>query len=209
MDLKLEYAAFKTLIGALRVYYATKTDGSIKIWCFPAWGDTNYCPIIDSADIADFDATLRPTAHQVADADEAAAIDSHATGGRRAVKDQPFTQAGRQFIVTGARFVCPLGVTTPCDTTFAEERELQGARLCVRNGSDGDFVDFEVVHPQAGVVLIWAQTIYVKPGEGVRDEYITGDSKTLAAGLILRMTYHSVGTTGDAPIVYLDFLGWR
>jgi hypothetical protein len=209
MDLKLSYDSYKSLLGALKVYYAPKADGSLKLWAFPAWGDTNYCTTDDPADIADFDATLKPTATQVADEDEAAAIDSHATGGRRAVKDQPFTKAGRQFIVTGARFVCPLGAATPCDTSFAEERELQGARLCVRNGSDGDFVNFEVVHPQAGVVLVWAQTIYVKPGEGIRDEYITGDSKTLPAGLILRMTYHSVGTTGDAPIVYLDFLGWR
>jgi len=209
MDLVLAYASFKPLVGALTVYFAPKSDGSIKLWCFPAWGDTNYCVIVDAADIADFDATLRPTATEVSSGDEAAAIDSNSTGGRRAVKDQPFTKAGRQFIVTGARFECALNSVTPCDTSFAEERELQGARLCVKNGTDGDFVHFEVVHPQAGVVLVWAQHIYVKPGEGIRDEYVTGDSKTLAAGLVLRMTYHSVGTSGAAPVVFLDFLGWR
>jgi hypothetical protein len=209
VDLKLDYGTFKALLGALRVYYAPKSDGSIKLWSFPAWGDTNYCPIDDPADIADFDATLRPTATQVADADEATAIDSDSTGGRRAIKQQPYVKTGRNFIVSGRRFSISLNADTVCDSTFAEERELQGARLCVSNQTDGDYVDFYVAHPALGVILQWAETIYVKPASGVRDEYITGDSKTLPAGLILRMVYHSVGTSGSPPIVYLDFLGWR
>lgn len=128
---------------------------------------------------------------------------------RQASYQKPFTKEGANFIVSGKRFVANLNATTNCDTTFDEERELQGARICVENGTDGDNVDFMVYHPQAGIILQWAEHIYVKPGSGVRDEYVTGDSKALPAGLILRMVYHSVATTGSQPIIYLDFLGWR
>ena len=126
---------------------------------------------------------------------------------RQSVTLQPFAKPGRNFIVTGRRFEITLGQATNCDTVFLEEREIQGARLCVADAADGDYVDFVVVHPLAGVVLQWAETIYVKPGGGVA-EYITGSAKALPPGLILRMIYHSVGTT-VAPVAYVDFLGWR
>ena len=211
MDLILDYVTLKSLIGSLVVYYAERADASIDIWCFPAWGDTNSCVISDPADIADFNANLKPTATAVDGPNAAAAIENNKTGGRRATKEQPYTKSGRNFIVTGSRFEVPLGATTDCDTSFAEERELQGARLCVKDPTDGDYVDFEVVHPDPsiGVILTWAETIYVKPGSGFRDEYITGDSRTLPAGLILRLVYHSAGIPVGKSVIYIDFLGWR
>lgn len=209
MDLSIDYATFKLIVGPLQVYYAEKADGSVNVWCFPAWGDANRCVISDPTDIADFNATMKPTAAAASSLDTALATDNAATGGRRSVKAQPYAKTGRNFIITGKRYEAPLNAVTNFDATFAEERELEGARLCVVNQTDGDFVEFFVVHPSAGVILQWAETIFMKPGAGIRDEYLTGDSKTLPAGLILRLVYHSVGIAGLLPVVYLDFRGWR
>lgn len=210
--LKLEYAPFKSLVGVLTVYYIAAPDGSYDLYCYPAWGDTNYAIISDPVDIADFDANIKPTATQVSSENEAAAIDNDAVGGRRAVKVQPFSKAGRNYQIVGQRAVMDLNADTNMDLVFAEEREIQGASVYVQNVTDGDCMDFYAMAPVGPggslvPVLHWGRTIYTK--EKVRELYQTQDAKTIPAGITLRLVYHSIGTTGNQPVVILDLVTWH
>ena len=210
--LKLEYAAFKPLVGVLSVYYIAAPDGSYDLYCYPAWGDTNYTIISDAADIADFVANVQPTATAVSSESEAAAVDNNAAGGRRAVKIQPFSKAGRNYQIVGQRGVMDLNADTNIDIAFAEEREIQGASVYVQNVTDGDYMDFYAMAPVGPggslvSVLHWGNTIYAK--DKIRELYQTQDAKTIPLGITLRLVYHSIGTTGAQPVVIIDLVTWQ
>lgn len=131
--------------------------------------------------------------------------------GRQAVKVQPFAKTGREYSVVGRRFVATLDTTTDMDITFNEEREIQGASTYMANVTDGDYVEFFAMLPdgQGGYIqlLQWGETIYSK--EKVREDYYSEDARTIPAGIVLRLVYHSTATTGDSPVVKIELETWK
>jgi hypothetical protein len=210
-NLAISYPVFKSLIGVLKVYYTAWPDGSFTIYCFPSWGDTNQAMVISPADIADFEAAIKPTATAVPSSDDAAAIDNASVGGRRAVKVQPFSKDGRNYSVVGQRMKADLNAISIMDVAFPEEREVQGASIYVSNVTDGDFMDFFAMGPfgpggSLVPVLQWGKTIYAK--EKSRELYQSADAKTIPAGIVLRLVYTSVGLVGPNPIAIIDLITW-
>jgi hypothetical protein len=72
-NIQLSYSVFKSLIGTFAVYYSEAADGSFNLYTFPTRNDANVAIISSPADIADFDATIRPTATEVESQNEAIA----------------------------------------------------------------------------------------------------------------------------------------
>jgi hypothetical protein len=210
---KLSYATFKGTLAALRAYYREYADTSVKLWRFPSGDTTSYCVIIDPDDIADFEANLKPNATAVESKDDAVAKEKFISGGRLEVLTRPYTNPGRNYDVKGFLLIAELNQESILDITFDTDREVQGAKVMVTNPTLGDYVEFSVLGPfgQGGAlveILKWATTIYAKPN-GAIDEYKSEDAKTIPVGITLRLTYHSIGTSGTKPAVYLDMVMWK
>lgn len=108
------------------------------------------------------------------------------------------TSAG--MTVRGIRFEAELNADTDHDVTFAELRDLSGASGEALNYSPGDYINFFVVHPVAGIIAQFGETLYVPPS-GRFEPFVSERATQIPAGLAIRTRYHSVATTGVKPIL--------
>ena len=108
---------------------------------------------------------------------------------------------GLKMVVVGRMFTASLNQTTDDDVSFAEERELQGAWLQVSDHTPGDYVELFAVHPMAGVVGQFGETIYIPP-DGIIPPANSEGVEVIPAGIKLRLSYTSVAASGTAPEVY-------
>jgi len=113
--------------------------------------------------------------------------------------------------VVGKMFEANLDGDTPHETSFGEERWLQGVILEVENHTPGDYAALYVTMPNPpnfDVVLNqFAETIYIKPSK--QTIMMVQTSTKLPAGLKLKLVYHSVATSGPKPVVYIDYVTWK
>ena len=114
--------------------------------------------------------------------------------------------------VKGVRFVAALNSDTDHETSFEEDRWIQGVLLEVKDFSDGDYVELRVMLPSMPPtpdveLLLYAETNYIGPSG--RIEVVVPTSAKLPAGLYLKLTYHSVATAGNPPVVYPNFITWK
>jgi hypothetical protein len=118
------------------------------------------------------------------------------------VRIQETAVANRNLRVKGIYFIADLDSTTLYDIQFTEDRELQNVFVCVKDHTDGDYMEFEAVIPDSveTVVSVWGETVYV-PHSGEIHPDSSFDTSTIPAGLILRFKYISVGTSGPQPSV--------
>ena len=98
------------------------------------------------------------------------------------------------------------------DISFAEDREVQSAKLFVENSTDGDFMDFFMMGPfgpggSLVPVVQWGETIFVK--EKTMSEYKSELAKTIPAGITLRLVYHSTAVAGTQPVAKVDLITWK
>lgn len=100
----------------------------------------------------------------------------------------------------GVLGVASHGTSTTLDYTLADDMIIAGGHTFLANGVNwGDYVEFQVVHPIAGVLLQFLSTWYLNP-EVIKQEVPPSNYPAkLTAGLILRVVYHSTGSA-DVPI---------
>ena len=116
------------------------------------------------------------------------------------VRIQETALATRKLMLHGLRFIADLDAVTSGDVQFSEERELQNVEVFIEKHTSGDYLELFIVHPQAGIVGQFAETVFIPPGGNITPD--DGfDTSTIPAGLIIRFTYHSVAKSGDQPIV--------
>lgn len=208
------YAVFKQAAALLPVYYVTRSVGYFAT-CLTQ--DTSFrCDITESADIADFDATIKPTATAASKQDDAVALSVIASvplplSARSPVKIQPYGKDGANYMVVGRRFVATLDADTNMDLSFSEDREIQSADAYVADSTDGDYMGFFMMAPigpggSLVAVLQWGETIFVK--EKVTESFASEVAKEVPAGLVLRLVYHSVAASGNQPVVKLNLVTW-
>jgi hypothetical protein len=128
---------------------------------------------------------------------------------RQIVKLQAFTQTGRERQVWGQRVVGTLNGVTNIDFQWANDIEIQGFQIEVANHTEGDYMEAFVVMPTVqGEIVVhqFGKTVYVKPSK--RYDYGAEETKVVPAGIILRLTYHSITNSGPQPIVYVDAITW-
>jgi hypothetical protein len=88
------------------------------------------------------------------------------------------------------------GTTVSLDYTLADDILLAGGTtFLAKGGAQGDTVDFQVVHPVAGVLNQFISNWYVNPD--VTDQTVPPSNypAKLFSGLILRIVYHSTGAS--------------
>jgi hypothetical protein len=88
------------------------------------------------------------------------------------------------------------GQTKNIDFALTDDSLLAGGTvLLVKGAAQGDKIDFQVVHPVAGVLLTFVKDWYVNPDSTKQDVPTAPYPAKLFAGLILRLVYYSVGET--------------
>lgn len=119
------------------------------------------------------------------------------------------------MVQKGHHFLATLDAATDGDVTFPEMRYLSGACAKVGNHTFGDTIELTVQHPdpQVGELAKYAETVPV-PHDGVIDWATVASEEEgradIPAGVILRVTYHSVATSGAQPevcVYYRTHLG--
>jgi hypothetical protein len=111
------------------------------------------------------------------------------------VQLKPFATAdGFRARFTGFSGTADYGTTTALDYTLSAERWIDGVELLVSGAAQGDYVNFQVVHPQAGVLDTFGATWYVDHERCKQTVVVLSYPARLVAGLIIRVSYVSVGT---------------
>lgn len=96
----------------------------------------------------------------------------------------------------GVLGVAVAGASTQLDLTLTDDVLISGGHGFLAKGAAwGDKVDFQVVHPIAGLVLQFLTGWYVNPDQTQQAIPSSSYPAKLPAGLILRVVYHSVGGT--------------
>ena len=116
---------------------------------------------------------------------------------------------GHDFHIRGNRFVATLNADTNDDYTLPTIVEFQGVKLEVANQSDGDYTELFLMVPGETPIVAaqFGHTVYVPPSGVI--QVIADGTVTFPAGCFLRVTYHSIATTGPQPIVYYDYWIWE
>lgn len=120
----------------------------------------------------------------------------------QAVRIQETSMVERQLIVHGIRFTATLDDDTKYNIQYGEDRELQNIECYVKDQTDGDWVEVSVHMPDSSDFMIskFAETVYIPPDGRITPEP-SFDTSTIPAGLIIRITYHSVATSGNQPVI--------
>jgi hypothetical protein len=88
------------------------------------------------------------------------------------------------------------GQSTSLDLTITDDVLMAGGTsVLVRGAAQGDKMDFQVVHPVAGVLVQFVTDWYVNPDSTLQQTPPSNYPAKLLTGLILRIIYHSVGET--------------
>jgi len=109
--------------------------------------------------------------------------------------------------VLGRRFVATLDTDTNDDYDPGVKIEFQGVVCEVKDFSDGDYIELFVIQPNETVVAQYGEKVYIKPSGQIR--VVADGTVTVPAPLQLRATYTSVATTGNPPVIYLDYFIWK
>ena len=111
----------------------------------------------------------------------------------------------------GASFTAVAGVSTPHDVRIDQTCKLFSGSYHVAGATQGDTIEFEVVDvdgvlaPAGTVLTQYVDSFYVVDGE--RRTLASGQAADLAAGLYLRVLYHSTGQQN--VIINLDWQVFR
>ena len=132
------------------------------------------------------------------------------TGGNNVftVRQLPQPSDDEDLWIKGVTFDATLDDDTDFDYTLLHNIDLQGVDCHVYDHSPGDYIEFRVVHPIAGVLAIMGETVYVPPN-GQLEPAPAPATKHLVTGLILRWTYHSTATTGNQPKVVCSIRAYK
>ena len=88
------------------------------------------------------------------------------------------------------------GTTASLDLTLTDDVLIAGGTVFLARGAaEGDKVDFQVVHPVAGVINQFITDWYVNPDSTLQVVPPSNYPAKVPAGLIFRVVYHSVGAT--------------
>jgi hypothetical protein len=107
---------------------------------------------------------------------------------------------GKRARFSGAfKMTVPAGEVMSQDFILADDRFITGGLYQVQGSNFGDRLDFDVVHPVAGVIDNHVSNWYVWDGATKLETY----PAKLTAGLILRLTYTNVGSNEASVLVNL------
>jgi len=212
--ISVNYQTFKSCMEGLEVFWTTPDTGLYSM--ATAYGTTVIVCSVEGSEATDFQTWSIP-GNQCPDLQEASvrALFSPKAKLRIDVRQKPFTNVTRDLALVGYRFEAALNGDSHFDIQYPEEREIQAANVEVKNHSDGDYIEFDAYLPANAMgpgspeVLLtdWARTIYLGPSG--QKGYDANDAKTLPAGIIIRVKYHSVATSGPAPVLYFDIKAWK
>jgi len=87
------------------------------------------------------------------------------------------------------------GAVTNLDFTLTDDMLVTGGVFLCSGGAQGDFVNFQVVHPIAGVLNQFITNWYIDPSTIRQETTKSNYPAKLPAGLILRVSYTSTGTS--------------
>lgn len=104
----------------------------------------------------------------------------------------------------GFSFTATAGQSTSHDYTLTDDMLITGGSLLVSGGVWGDTVDFQVVHPIAGVLAEYVSDWYINPASVLQKTPSVDYPAKLPAGLILRVIYNSVGETNVNVAINYD-----
>jgi hypothetical protein len=85
------------------------------------------------------------------------------------------------------------GQTVNIDYVLTDDLLILRGVLLVKNSSQGDYVDFQVLHPVYGLVAQFVTSWFIDPDSTTQETPTSNYPAKLAAGLTLRLVYHSVG----------------
>ena len=98
-----------------------------------------------------------------------------------------------------------LNSTTNIDFTLTDDSLVIGGTCIVVGAKAGDKVDFQVIHPIAGVLNQFVTDWYIDPGNTKQETPKSNYPAKLPAGLILRVIYYSTATIGTAPWIAVNY----
>jgi len=94
--------------------------------------------------------------------------------------------------------------TTNLDLVLTDDVLMTGGVFLAQGAEWGDKVDFQVIHPTAGVVAQFITDWYLNPDSTLQPIPKSSYPAKLAAGLTLRVVYHSVGATDVKVAINYD-----
>lgn len=211
---QVDYSTFKYCMDGLDVFWVSNANGLYSL--ATAYGITVIVTHTTPDEEADF-LTWSVAENECTDFNNACvrSLFSPKAKLRVDVRQKPFTAITRNLAIVGFRHVATLDSTSSFDIVFPEEREIQAAEVEVKDFTDGDYVEFEALLPANAMgpgspetlLVKWGTTVYIGPTG--RKSYDANDAKTLPAGIIVRVKYHSVATTGPTPVLYFDVKTWK
>jgi hypothetical protein len=113
------------------------------------------------------------------------------------VVSQTVADYGGSSFWFGSTFTAVAGVSTPHDVLVDQTCQLFSGSFHVASATQGDTIEFEVVDvdgvlaPAGTVLTQYVDSLYVVDGE--RRTLASGQAAEIAAGLYLRVVYHSTG----------------
>lgn len=110
------------------------------------------------------------------------------------VKMQPFADpSGYRARFKGIQGTALAGQVSNIDHTLAAERWIDGVELFQEGAAQGDFVDFQVVHPQAGVLDQFGESWVIDHAICKQGAVVLSYPAKVPAGLTIRIRYTSTG----------------
>lgn len=109
---------------------------------------------------------------------------------------KPFADAdGFRARFKGVKGTVTAGTTTNLDHVLTEERWIDGVEITHVGGAPGDTVNFQIVHPIAGVLDQFGETWNIDSTAGKQGAVVLSYPAKIPAGLTIRCAYTSVGET--------------
>lgn len=107
--------------------------------------------------------------------------------------ENDFDKTKMQKDAKGLRAVISASGSTNIDLDITDDVLLVGGFLIVTPAFDGDTVDFQVVHPIAGVIAQFISGWQLDPSTAKQDTPTSKFPAKIPAGLKLRVVYHATG----------------
>jgi hypothetical protein len=125
---------------------------------------------------------------------------------------EPTGNSEKNLRIFGDKFTATLNSDTNKDVSFSESRSIQGVSFEIVNAHEDDWVRLSIIHPATQEEL---QVMAEGPsGTGVpvpvsgSASVVSEGTAELPSGVPIRVTYHSAATSGDAPVIRLQFRTW-